>query len=279
MTALSASSNLVNRIQNSDYSVHPVGASQTLYMGALVCLDPDTGDAIEATGSLQGHLRCIGVACGEIVKGTTSPVVDNDAIASSAGDVNVLVGSGLYTFVNDTSTNALSAADVGTLCYAKDDATVSIDSDKGNRPVAGIFRGLHDDGRCIVEVGGFGRFSGRVERYLANADLTLLQHTIVKLADSSGAAKVASATAITDLVVGILLNTPNSGEVAIVAVDGVAPCVVAAGGITAAARVTSTTGGAALDCTAADSHVGTALQTGTSGQTKMVKIHIGNTLA
>jgi hypothetical protein len=97
--------------------------------------------------------------------------------------------------------------------------------------------------------------------------------------DASGAGKVASATGITDLVVGVLLNTPNSGEVAIVAVDGVAPCAVSASGITAAARVTSTTGGAAIDCTTADSHVGTALQTGTSGQTKMIKIHIGNTLA
>lgn len=277
MTALTASSASVRNIQESNYSVHPVGASQTLFLGALVCLDPDTGDAIEATGTAQGHLRCVGVACGELVKGTTSPVVDNDATATSAGDVSVLLGQGMYTFVNDSSVSALTAADVGTICYAKDDATVSINSDCGNRAEAGIFKGLHDDGRCIVEVGGRGRFSCPVERYIANGALSI--NTIVALADDTGDAEVATATAITALVVGVVVNSPGAGDIAIVAVGGVAPVVVAAGGITAAARVTSTTAGAALDCTAADSHVGTALETGTSGQTKMVKIHIGNTLA
>jgi hypothetical protein len=279
MTALSASSALVRKIQDSDYSVHPVGASQTLYMGALVCLDPDTGDAIEATGSLQGHLRVVGVACGELAKGTTSPVLDNDAIASAAGDVNVLLGQGKYTFVNDTGDSALSAADVGVYCYAKDDQTVSLNSDVGNRPIAGRFCGLHDDGRCIVEVGNQGAFSGEVVLMIANASLASLQYSQVKLADDTGDAEVAGATDPADHVLGILLNTPTAGQIAKVAISGFAPCVVGAAGVTAGGNFAATTAGAQITSAAAKSVTGRSLETGTSGQTKMVVIARGQVAA
>jgi len=196
----------------------------------------------------------------------------------------VLIERGTFSFANSAEgagDGTLGSADVGLPCYSLDDATVSANSNCGNRALAGIFWGLDDNSRAIVEVGtGGGRFGNVTIRSLvANADLQALQHTIVKLANDTGAAEVASATAITDEVIGILINTPDAGEIALVVTEGPAPCVTAAGGTTAGARVTSTTAGAALTCTTADSHVGSALETGTSGQTKMVYVQTGKTLA
>jgi len=285
MTALAGPSELVTTQGPARYFSAPVAASQTLYQGAMLILDADAGTAKEAPATLSGHLRVVGVCRGALAKGTRSGVTASNAdnASGSAGDINVLIERGIFSFVNDTAgagLGTLAAADVGCDCYAIDDATVSLDSNRGNRALAGTFLGLDDNSRAIVEVGMGGRFGKvTVRQFVANADLSALQHTIVKLADDTGAAEVASATAITDEVVGILINTPTAGQIALVVTEGPAPCVTAAGGTTAGARVTSTTAGAALTCTTADSHVGSALETGTSGQTKMVYVQTGKTLA
>lgn len=281
MTALSTSSELVQTQGDARFFSAPVAASQLIYYGAMVILDADTGAAKEAPTTLSGHLRVVGVARGALAKGTRSGVTATNADNSSgsAGDINVLVERGVFSFVN----SGLAAADVGCACYAVDDATVAPGSDSGNRAYAGIFMGLDDNSRAIVEVGRGGRWSPdvRVLAILSNADLTAAsnQYKIVKLAADSTVAEVAIATAITDEVIGILINTPNTTETAYVVTAGPAPCVVSAAGVTAAARVTSTTAGASIDCTTADSHVGSALETGTSGQTKMVYVQPGKTLA
>jgi hypothetical protein len=286
MTALSASSELVTTQGPSRFFSAPVAASQLLYKGAMLILDADAGTAKEAPTTLSGHLRVVGVCAGALAKGTRSGVTASNADNSSgaAGDINVLIERGIFSFVNDTAgagAGTLAAADIGIPVYAIDDATVSADSNRGNRAFAGIFLGLDDNSRAIVEVGMGGRFNPfvTVRSLVANADLSSLQHTIVKLADDGGAAEVASATAITDESIGILVNTPTAGQVAFVVTEGPAPCVVSASGVTAGTRVTSTTGGASISCTTADSHVGSALETGTSAQVKMVYVQTGKTLA
>lgn len=283
MTALTAGINTVDRIGKKNYRVLKVAASQKLFYGALIICDE--GYAKESTGLLQGHFRCFGVARGQLPKGVFfgAPISDDaDNSTGNAGDINVLVEVGEMTFVNGAGANALSIADIGSPCYALDDNVVGRDSGNSNRAYAGIFQGLTDDGRVKVTVGETGECYAPgvvVRSWLANADLSSLKHTIVALADDTGAAKVASATAITAESIGILINAPTAGLVAKVVTDGPAPCVVSSSGITAGARVTSTTGGKAIDCTAADSHVGSALETGTTDQTKMVFVQTGKTLA
>jgi hypothetical protein len=180
------------------------------------------------------------------------------------------------TFANDSdSTTALVAADAGLPCYVVDDATVSSDSNKGNRALAGIFLGLDREGRCMVAMGE-GHMMPQVASFLAGADLSSLQNTIVKLSNSSGAAKVASATAETDAsILGVLLNAPASGAVARVVTHGPAPLVAGAAGWTAADGVEPTTAGAGVSASAAAYTVGLALETATSGQTKMVFVRPG----
>jgi hypothetical protein len=279
MTALTADTNKVELLQDSNEMVYPVAANTTLYKGAMVVIDPALGTAKPAASLIQGHLRVVGVACGKLPKGARSPVTGNSAVAVSAADCNVLVKFGRVTLINGTSTDALSAADVGMPCYAMDTATVSKDSLDGNRPLAGIFLGLHDDGRAIVQIDGHERFSGEVVTMKANADLSLLQYTQVRLADDTGAAEIASATDPAHFAIGILLNAPVAGDPAIVAIGGVAPCVVGASNITAGNNVAPTTGGKSIAAAATKTITGRALETGTADQVKMILIKPGQVAA
>ncbi len=281
MTALSADSQLVEAQAVSKFTSYPLSVSQVLYYGALVVIDSRLGTATEAASLLQGHLRCVGVARGELPAGSNGTnVTASTATATAAGTPNVLVEEGRFTFINGATVDALAAADVGSICYAIDDATVSKASLNGNRPIAGVFRGLTAGGRCIVDVGDNGnRFSGETVQLLASASLALLQYSQVKGADTAGLCTVVGATAATDEVIGILLNAPASGDPAIIAVSGFAPCVVGSAGVTAGGAFNATTAGAQLTSAAAKHVTGISLETGTSAQTKMVLIRSGQIAA
>lgn len=281
MTARTSANPGVGRIDESRYMVFQVKASTTIYQGSMVVIDPALGSAYEVASSLQGHLRVVGVAAGSVAKGTTGPVTTDNAIAVSAGDVSVQVEHGKFTFVNHSGIDALAAADIGMPCYAVDNQTVGKGSLFGNRALAGIFLGLHTDGRAIVRVGGddWNRFSGLVYVLKSNADLSALQFSQVKLTDDTGNAEVSGATGATDEVLGILLNAPASGDNAIVAVSGFAPCVVGSAGVTSGAAFNATTAGAQLTSAAAKHVTGLSLETGTSGQTKMTILRSGQIAA
>lgn len=275
MTALAASASGVKKKVTDGAPILPshrwlpVAASQLIYYGALVV--EVLGYAKEATGTAMGHLKVAGVARGSAAKGEFSTATtDADNSSGAAGDLNVKVEAGVFTFVNDSGAGALTVADGGLPCYVVDDATVSRNGDVGNRAIAGIFLGLDDDDRAIVAVGMDSPHGPRIFSLLANADLSSLQHTFIKLADDTGDAEAAGAGAATDPIFGVLLNAPTAGTVARICTYGPAPIVVGAGGITAGTRINSVASGAAENAAAGEESGGFALETGTSAQTKMM---------
>lgn len=280
MTALTASNPDRTGLTPSRFNNFPVAASTTIFMGAMVVLNY-LGQAIPAASLLQGHMRVRGVATGRLRPGSNSPVDQNDATAVSAGDYNVQVETGVFSFSNGAvatggaATDTIVAADVGGLAYAIDDDTVSRDSLDGNRPCVGEIKCINDDGTIAVEITGQ-RWYSRVEQFKADADLSALRNSQVKWADSSGAGRVASSATNTSQTVGILINAPDAAnKVALVVILGPAPCKVGASNITSADRVAATTAGASIAAGAAKTFVGSAMESGLSTETKMVYVAPG----
>lgn len=284
MTALAASNTNLQRLNDSRYNTYPLAASTTIYQGAMVVLNY-LGQAIAASGALgalQGHLRVVGVSAGRLQPGKNGPVDADTAAATLAGDYDVLVETGKFTFVNGSASNGgaatdtITSADIGCYAYAQDDQTVSRDGLSGTRPVVGVIKEVCDDGRIAVEITGE-RWSplSTVIAIKAGADFSSLRNTIVKLEDDTDA-RVVPATADTDALFGIIINAPAAANaVAWVITAGPAPCLVGASGIAAGANVTSTAGGASIAASTADKFVGKALQDGASGETQMVYVQPG----
>jgi hypothetical protein len=103
----------------------------------------------------------------------------------------------------------------------------------------------------------------------AGADLSALQFTAVKFGTGF---TVVSATAATDIVIGILMNKPVSGEPAEVAISGIAKC--KAGGAWAAGDTLRANTGGALTASATDGHrvVGIACEVAASNDVAMVLV-------
>lgn len=279
MTALAASKPMTSLVEHR-YNYYSIAASTTLYQGAMVVLNY-LGQVIPAASSVQGHCRVVGIMSGRVTALSNGPVDSNDAVAVSAGDYYAEIETGRFAFENGTASNGgaatdtIVAADIGSNAYAMDDATVSRDSLDGNRPCVGRIVTIQDDGKIVCEITGERWFS-TVHQLKANADLSALRNTIVKFADSSGAARVAGATADTDQMFGVLINAPDAAnKVALVVTAGPAPLVVGAGGITAGENASSTAAGAAIVAGVADNYVGRMMETGTSAQTKMVLVQPG----
>lgn len=95
---------------------------------------------------------------------------------------------------------------------------------------------------------------------LANADLSAKQFYAVKLANASGVAQVALATAAGEGIFGILQNKPVSGAVADVCVLGVTKAVAGAA-ITSGAQIMTTAAGKVITAaTAGSAVIGWALE-------------------
>lgn len=252
----------------------PVAASSKIFHGALVMLDLAVGGVktcpTGAAGTFNGHQPIVGVCRGGIPKGGNAKTSDDaDNSSGALGDVLALVETGIFTFAND-GTTALAAAHIGAPCFCVDDATVSADPLDYNRPQAGIFLGLDlTTARPIVRV-GVDPGPSRMHRLLANADLSALKNTTVKIASASGVGKFDSQATDTGLVSGILVNAPAAGAVAVVVTHGPAPAIAGAAGFVCGTELMVTTGGALIAATAAKVVVGMALETATNGQTRGV---------
>jgi hypothetical protein len=281
MTALAATTTGTKKSLASPATLTPVyltckvAASVLCYYGGMGVLD--AGYVKPATGSAQGHLRVVGKFKGTPDSGgQDTPETNVDNSSGSAGDKEVSVEAGIFSLVNDTGDNALAQADFGTVCYLKDDQTVSKSSGNHNYPVAGMFLGLDPDtSRPWVAIGLSDGQLPRIMVLPANADLSALQYTVVKLANDTGVAEIASATAGTDVAVGVLVNAPTAGKPARVVTHGPAPLKAVAGGYTAAAQLAPDTGGAASAASAGEYFVGHALETAGASATKMCWVQPG----
>lgn len=183
----------------------PVAASTTIYQGALVALNL-SGYAVPA--SADPSLTVVGVAEANVTNTTAAGY-------GSAGALQVSVQRGTFAFTNSSSTAAITEADIGRVVYAADDATVSRTNPIGALPAVG--RVVEMEGSSVmVEVGLLNRGQDGVLDLLivAGEDLsTTGQYRFVAL-NSSGAVVLAATAGMIGL--GVLLNAPASGAVAIV---------------------------------------------------------------
>jgi hypothetical protein len=121
MAALTADRNTPSR--TGERRSFPVKAATKIWAGALVCID-SSGRAVPGS-----------TATGLIAVGRSPRVYDN-----SAGADGAVVGEferGIYRFDNSTSTDAITAAEIGSTCYVVDDHTVAKTNGSSSRSAAG----------------------------------------------------------------------------------------------------------------------------------------------
>ena len=143
MTALQANRD-TRRMGDSavpELKSYPMTDNMHCFSGGLVGKDsagrarPMTLAATTAT--------CLGVAQAE---------ADNTVSGHSAGGIQVSVRQGVFKFTDGAVGGALAASDVGSPCYASDDATVNKTSNGSTYAIAGIVQQVDTDG-VWVQVG------------------------------------------------------------------------------------------------------------------------------
>lgn len=122
MTALAADRNTPEHL--GDIKKEALAASQLVYAGALVMRNA------------AGYLVKGATATGLVGVGVALEQVDNSA--GSAGDLSVTYKPGVWRFANSTSTDEITIAEIGDLCYAVDDQTVAKTDGSSSRSKAGI---------------------------------------------------------------------------------------------------------------------------------------------
>jgi hypothetical protein len=103
-------------------------AAVKIFAGSIVCRDA-SGYATKGQTALG--LRGAGIALEQ---------VDNSA--GQAGDKAIEVREGVFRFDNSAAGDAITAADIGKVCYVVDDHTVAKTDGSGTRSPAGIVAGV-----------------------------------------------------------------------------------------------------------------------------------------
>lgn len=109
-----------------------VAASALCYAGGLAMLD--TGGNVKP-GAVA--TRCKGL-------GRFVDTFDNST--GSAGDITADVEVGVFQYLNSSSTDLITDADIGNPCFIVDDQTVARTSNNGTRSIAGIIADVDGDG-------------------------------------------------------------------------------------------------------------------------------------
>jgi len=237
-----------------------VGSGKILFSGALILI---TAAGFAIPGTSTG-------AAGLVAGGVSTKKVDNST--GGDGDLKCELARGTFPFANSSSTDAITIADIGRPCYVVDDQTVARTSNGGKRALAGIVEGLDEDGFVLVRVGGESAGRDDIMR-LAAADLRTKTGFFVKI-DSDGKAALAGAG---EFAAGVLVNAPNTGEIAIIRHSGLVHVVTAAtpaaGSLVASdsagkavaatlAKVNTSDAGAAADPVIASNVIATLLEAG-----------------
>lgn len=275
MTALSASRNTTKFGADVIASLLyvPLAASTKVYQGGIVCLNA-SGYGVPASSAL-----------GLIALGRCIDQLSVDNSSGAAGDKSAKVERGPFAFTNSSSTDALTQADVGKLCYLVDDQTVARTDNQGQRSIAGRVLSVSTTDGVIVEMGVMNADPSVVDIFVAaGADLSSSQYLFVK--NSAGSAIVASAAG--EDVMGVLQNAPANAAIAIIRVLGktrvIASGVVAIGSLVAttsagktkvavAGTVNTSDAGAASDPTIGSFVMGRALSVGATDTQHSIVLH------
>lgn len=180
----------------------PVAASTEIFQGSMVAIN------------LSGYLVPASADPTLRVLGRAEEYVDNST--GSAGDKTCKVKRGIFGWVNSAGTLAVSDAHVGRIAYAVDDQTVAIRNPLGAYPVAGRVYDVDADGNVFIEHGVESDQHGGADDIflLAGADLSSTGQNRFVALDSSGDVVLAATAGMVAL--GVLINAPASGAVAIV---------------------------------------------------------------
>lgn len=120
--------------------VRPVKASTKIFGGAMVGVDA-SGNAMPAGLIAGGTLYCVGVSKAQ---------ADNSA--GAAGDIDVRIERGIFPLNNSAAADAITAGDIGKLCYVVDDNTVAKTDGSAARCAAGRIFGMQGT-QVLVEFG------------------------------------------------------------------------------------------------------------------------------
>jgi hypothetical protein len=120
MAALSNSRNTPEMADGGRMRVLPVAADTTVYLGSMVALDA-SGNAVpaSATTTTANALRIVGRA-ERVENGIPGANATNNP--GAAGAISIVARKGVFMFDQDGS---IAAAQVGTVCFAIDDHTVT----------------------------------------------------------------------------------------------------------------------------------------------------------
>lgn len=128
-----------------------VAASTSIYHGSVVGLN-SSGYAGPASATFSNV-----IGCADLMPTTTGGVVNNSA--GSNGDLTIRVRTGVFKFVNSSSTDAITNAWIGKPCFVVDDNIVAKTSSAGTRPVCGIVWFVDSDGVWVQMGPGLGNTS------------------------------------------------------------------------------------------------------------------------
>lgn len=134
MTALTADRN-TPRAQG-DVLRGDVAAATLIFAGAMVMRDA-SGNLIEGQ-----------TATGMIGAGRAEAQVDNSAGAAAA--LTCDIRTGIFRWGNSASSDEITKADIGAVCYAVDDQTVAKTDGDGTRSPAGIIEGVDTSGVWVL---------------------------------------------------------------------------------------------------------------------------------
>lgn len=229
-----------------------------VFKGSLVGIN-GSGYLEPAASGSNKQLKIIG--CSD------SDTTDNSA--GNAGDKSVKVKRGVFKLANSAGTDAITAADLGRICYAADDQTVARTPSLGARPPAGRVRQVDSDG-VWVDTTSTTESEHDIELILVSTgDLSAKQYFFVKQDAANGVVVAAAGNPI----LGVVQNAPAAAAMAIVKCFGKTRCIAgaavaqaayvasdAAGKAKAASRLAQATGngsymaGFALTAAAADTN-------------------------
>lgn len=178
----------------------PVAAATTIRHGVMVAIN------------LSGYLVEVSADPTLRVLGRSEEYVDNSA--GAAGAKTCKVKRGIFGWVNSAGTLAVSDAHLGRIVFAVDNQTVALRNPTGVYPVAG--RVYDVDGNVFIEHGVQSDQHGGADDIflLAGADLSSTGQNRFVALDSSGDVVLAATAGMVAL--GVLINAPTSGAVAIV---------------------------------------------------------------
>ncbi|HZO81130.1 MAG TPA: hypothetical protein VFB33_05500 [Candidatus Binataceae bacterium] len=140
MAALSSSRNTPEMADFGRMQIYPVEANTTIYLGAMVALNAN-GNAVPASSA--SGLKIVGRAerlynglPGQDAINTSSAMIPGtNQPAGAAGAISIVCRRGVFMYaVNDGS---LAQAQVGALCFAVDDNSVSASDGSGATAVSG----------------------------------------------------------------------------------------------------------------------------------------------